>query len=307
MKILVWLILCLIWGTTWLFIKVGLEEIPPVTFAYLRFGLAVVLLAGVIRFGGGRFPRSRAHWKLLAVTGVLQFSINYSLVFWSELHITSGLAAVLQATIPVFGLVLAKFYLPEERFTWLKVGALAIGLLGVGVIFLDQLNVENYMAFAGSVAIVIGAYAAAHASILTKARGGGMSPESLVFGQMLCGLGPLIAMGLVLEGNPLRFSYGMKAVGSVLFLSLIGTITAFWLYYWLLRRVESTKAMTIALVTPLIAVLFGSIFLGEKLRPQVLVGGAMILSGVSLIVFRKRRRTVVAASPAEITDIQDEV
>lgn len=307
MKILVWLILCLIWGTTWLFIKVGLTEIPPITFAYLRFGLAVIVLGAVIRLGGGRFPRSLTHWKLLSVTGILQFSINYSLVFWSELHITSGLAAVLQATIPVFGLVLARLYLPEERFTWLKAGALAIGLLGVGVIFFDQLRVENYMAFAGSVGIVIGAYAAAHASILTKAKGSGLSPESLVFGQMLCGLGPLVLMGLAFEGNPFRFSYGSRAIISVLFLTFVGTIAAFWLYYWLLRRVESTKAMTIALVTPLIAVLFGSIFLGETFRPQVLVGGALILSGVGLIVFRKRRRHGVAGASAEIMEIQDEV
>jgi len=288
MKIIVWLILCLIWGTTWLFIKIGLDDLPPITFAYLRFSLAVVVIGAVIRLSGLQFPRERRHWRLLAVTGVLQFTINYSLVFWSELHITSGLAAVLQATIPVFGLVLAKLHLPEEKITVLKIAALAVGLLGVAVIFYDQIRLESYMAFAGSVAIVVGAYAAAHASILTKAKGSGLGPEGLVFGQMLCGLLPLFAIGLILEGNPLRFNYSAIAIISVLYLSLVGTITAFWLYYWLLRRVESTKAMTIALVTPLIAVLFGAVFLGERLRPQVMLGGLLILSGVGLIVLRKR-------------------
>ncbi|QQS41731.1 MAG: EamA family transporter [Acidobacteriota bacterium] len=288
MKILVWLILCLIWGTTWLFIKIGLDDLPPVTFAYLRFLLAALVIGAVMRIGGLSFPRTRAHWRLLALTGVLQFSINYSLVFWSELYITSGLAAVLQATIPVFGLFLAKFHLPEEKLTALKVSALAIGLVGVAVIFYEQLRLESYMAFAGSVAIVVGAYAAAHASVLTKAKGSGLGPEGLVFGQMICGLPALIFVGLVFEGNPLGFSYSAKAITSVLYLSLVGTIAAFWLYYWLLRRVESTSAMTIALVTPLIAVIFGAVFLGESLRPQVMIGGLLILSGVGLIVFRKR-------------------
>ncbi|REJ78287.1 MAG: hypothetical protein DWQ47_02155 [Acidobacteria bacterium] len=296
MKIFVWLILCLIWGTTWMFIKIGLEDLPPVSFAYLRFILAALVIGLVIRFGGLSFPKTRQHWKLLALTGFLQFSINYSLVFWSELYITSGLAAVLQATIPVFGLFLAKFHLPEEKLTVLKLAALAVGLAGVAVIFYDQLRLESYMAFIGSVAIVIGAYAAAHASVLTKAKGGGLGPEAIVFGQMICGLPFLIIVGLVFEGSPFGFNYSFKAVSSVLYLSLFGTIAAFWLYYWLLSRVESTKAMTIALVTPLIAVVFGAMFLGESLRLQVVLGGLLILSGVGLIVFRKRLpRKVIAA------------
>lgn len=291
MKIVVWALLCLIWGTTWLFIKVGLEELPPITFAYLRFSLAVVIVGAVIRLGGQSFPRAKEHWKLLGITGILQFSINYSLVFWSELHISSGLAAVLQATIPVFGLVLARFHLPDERFTWIKAAALAVGVAGVVVIFIEQLRLESYMAFLGSVGIVIGAYAAAHASVLTKARGSGMSPEGLVFGQMLCGLPLLVAVGLAFEGSPFSMRFGAKALVSLLYLSLVGTIAAFWLYYWLLRRVESTTAMTIALVTPLIAVLFGAVFLDEQLRVRMILGALLILSGVGLIVFRKRLRS----------------
>jgi len=288
MKIVVWLLLCLIWGTTWMFIKIGLEDLPPITFAYLRFSLAVVIVGAVIKFGGLTFPNRKEHWRLLAVTGVLQFTINYSLVFWSELHITSGLAAVLQATIPVFGLFLARLHLPKEKFTVLKVAALAVGLLGVAVIFYEQLRLESYMAFAGSVAIVVGAYAAAHASILTKAKGAGLNPEGIVFGQMLCGLVPLITIGLIFEGSPLKLKFSSMAVVSVLYLTFVGTIAAFWLYYWLLRRVESTKAMTTALVTPLVAVIVGAIFLGERVRPRVYAGGLLILSGVGLIVFRKK-------------------
>ncbi len=292
MKILVWLILCLIWGTTWLFIKVGLEDLPPLSFAALRFILAILIVGTIIFVKKIPMPNSRSQWKLLAITGVLQFSINYSLVFWSELYISSGLAAVLQAMIPVFGLVLAWVYLPEEKITWLKITALLIGICGVGIVFIEQLRVNSIMAFAGSVAIVIGAYAAAHASILTKAKGGAIHPATLVLGQMICGIMPIILIALITEGNPLKYNYSWMAIISIIYLAIFGTVTSFWLYYWLLDKIESTKAMTIALVTPLIAVVCGSIFLGEKLQLQTILGGALILASVSLIVFRKKLKIV---------------
>jgi drug/metabolite transporter (DMT)-like permease len=131
MKIFVWLILCLIWGTTWLFIKVGLVDLPPITFAATRFILAVLILVPLIVGLKFQLPNTRDQWKLIALTGFLQFSINYSLVFWSEQYITSGLAAVLQAMITVFGLLLAWIFLPDERITKRKIAAVIIGILGV--------------------------------------------------------------------------------------------------------------------------------------------------------------------------------
>ena len=165
MKIIIWLILCLIWGTTWFFIKVGLEDLPPITFAAARFVLAVLILAVIIFLQKIPLPATARDWKLLALTGVLQFSVNYSLVFWSEQYISSGLAAVLQSMITVFGLVLAWIHLPNERITWLKVFAVLLGMTGVATIFIEQLQINSVMAFVGCVAIVIGAYAAAQASI----------------------------------------------------------------------------------------------------------------------------------------------
>ncbi|MBX3266696.1 MAG: DMT family transporter [Acidobacteria bacterium] len=295
MKIFVWLILCLIWGTTWIFIKIGLEDLPPITFAVSRFLLSAVILLPVVYFAKIRWPQGGREWILIALTGVLQFTVNYSTVFWAEQYITSGLAAVLQAMITVFGLVLAWIFLPSERITPLKIIAVMIGILGVGVIFLDQLRVESAMAFAGSVAIVVGAYAAAQASILVKAKAAAIDPAMILLSQMLCGLPALVIYALIAEGSPFAHNWGMRAVASVLYLSLAGTIAAFWLYYWLLARIESTKAMMISLVTPLIAVLVGNVFLGETLPPQTLIGGLLILSGIGLIVFRRRVREARSA------------
>jgi drug/metabolite transporter (DMT)-like permease len=288
MNIIVWLILCLIWGSTWVFIKIGLQDLPPLTFAAARFILAVSILACIIFLQKIPLPKTAKEWKLIALTGVLQFSINYSLVFWSEQYISSGLAAVLQAMITVFGLALAWIFLPDERITKLKIFAVLLGIIGVATIFIEQLKINNWMAFMGCVAIVVGAYAAAQASILIKARGGKIHPASLSFCQMACGVLPVIIYALVKEGNPLEFNWTWRAVGCILYLTILGTIAAFWLYYWLLNKIESTKAMMISLVTPLLAVVIGAIFLGEKLLPQTFFGGVLILLSIGLIVFRRK-------------------
>src|SRR5262252_4052474 len=142
---IVWLILCGIWGSTWLFIKLGLADLPPLTFAATRFILASLILNLVILMRGVAWPRRFHDWQFIAVVGVLQFSLNYGLVFWGEQHITSGLAAVLQSTFPAFGLVIAHFYLPYERITTLRVMGVLMGIVGVAVIFSDQLRVAGQM------------------------------------------------------------------------------------------------------------------------------------------------------------------
>ncbi len=288
LKVLVWLILCFIWGTTWIFIKIGLEDLPPISFAVARFVLAVAILFVIIRIRKIPLPRTAKEWRLIALTGVLQFSVNYSMVFWSEQYITSGLAAVLQAMITVFGLILAWVFLPNERVTKLKVFAVLLGIIGVGVIFYDQLKVQSFMAFLGCVGVVIGSYAAAQASILIKAKGGSFHPGGLVFGQMICGLPAIIIYSLIVEGDPLTFHWTWRALICVLYLTIFGTIAAFWLYYWLLSKIESTKAMMISLVTPLLAVIIGAVVLGETLPPQTGLGGFLIIASIGLIVFRRK-------------------
>ncbi|HTH38448.1 MAG TPA: DMT family transporter [Pyrinomonadaceae bacterium] len=292
MKVAVWIILCLIWGSTWIFIKIGLADLPPITFSAARFLLAVVILAPVVIRWNLPLPKNSSEWKLIAFTGILQFAVNYSAVFWSEQYISSGLAAVLQATITVFGLLLAWIFLPSERITRLKIFAVLIGVAGVAVIFVDQLRVNDLRAFAGCVAIVIGAYAAAQASILVKAKAGSIHPAALVMSQMAFGLPVIITYALLADGNPLALNWTPRAIVCVVYLSLVGTIAAFWLYYWLLSRIESTRAMMISLVTPLIAVIIGNLVLGETLPPQTIAGGFLILTSIGLIVFRKNAKAV---------------
>lgn len=288
MKIIVWLILSLIWGTTWIFIKIGLEDLPPLTFAAARFVLAMAILYVILLVQKIPFPKTSGEWKLIALTGFLQFTVNYSTVFWSEQYISSGLAAVLQAMITVFGLLLAWIFLPSEKITKRKIVAVLVGIVGVAVIFIEQLQIRDLMAFAGCAAIVVGAYAAAQSSILIKAKGTALHPAMLLFCQMLCGIPPVVIYAFTVEGNPLNHNWTPKAVFAVFYLTVLGTILAFWFYYWLLSKIESTKAMMISLVTPLLAVIIGAIFLGERLPPQTFFGGVLILASIGLIVFKKK-------------------
>src|SRR5918992_1422577 len=223
---IVWLILCGIWGSTWLFIKIGLRDLPPFTFAGIRFVLASAILGSLILIRRARWPRKRSEWYLIAVSGLLQFTLNYGLVFWGEQYISSGLAAVLQSTFPLFGLVIAHFYLPSERITTLKVVGVLLGILGVAVIFSDQLTIAGSMALLGSVALVLSALVGSYSNVLVKAYGGKIDPQILAASQMVFGFLPLLAAGFAMEGNPLRFNWTPVAIIALAYLVVVGTVVA---------------------------------------------------------------------------------
>jgi drug/metabolite transporter (DMT)-like permease len=296
---LVWLLLCLIWGSTWLFIKLGLSDLPPFTFAGIRFVIASTILFAIIAARRLSLPRGRAAWVLLFISGILSFTLNYGLVFWGEQYVSSGLAALLQATIPAFGLVIAHFYLPGEQMTPLKIFGVVMGVAGVGVVFSNQLSVAGPRSLAGCAGLIVGSACAAYANVLVKARGAKLDPAILAGGQMVFGLVPLLLIGIYFEGNPLHFHWTRMAIVSLFYLAIVGSVVAFLLYYWLVQQMDVTKTMLVALVIPVIAVILGVVVLSEELNWRTFVGGAMIISGIGLIVLRRKSKansTLVSAS-----------
>lgn len=290
---LVWLILCGIWGSTWLFIKLGLEDLPPLTFAGIRFVVSCAILFPLVWLRHLPLPKTRADWFLLVGTGVMSFSLNYGLVFWAEQYITSGLAALLQAMLPAFGLILAHIYVPAERMTLVKIAGVVLGVCGVGVVFSNQLAISGRLALAGCVAMVLSAFFAAYSNVLVKTYGKNLNPAVLAAFQMLFGLIPLLLYGLAFEGNPLGFRWSALAVSSLLYLAVVGSVIAFLLYYWLIQNMDVTKTMLISLVTPVVAVILGMLVLDEQLSWRTLIGGAMIIAGIGFIVVRKPRSPAV--------------
>src|ERR1043166_5980705 len=173
---LAWLTLCAVWSSTWLAIKIGLRDLPPVSFVAIRFLIAIIVLL-IVSIGRTRLlPLRRNDYVVLAVTGILMFAVNYTLLFWAELHVSSGLAAILQATIPIFGMFFAHWMLPDEPLRLQKFIGTIIALGGVTLICGRLLGFNGSLAFWGGVGVVIGAASAAFANVLVKARSIQLAP-----------------------------------------------------------------------------------------------------------------------------------
>jgi drug/metabolite transporter (DMT)-like permease len=288
--------LCLIWSSTWLAIKLGLRDLPPVSFVAIRFIIAVAVLLAISIGRVPLLPKGRGDFKLLAWTGVLMFCVNYALLFWAELYVSSGLSAVLQATIPIFGMVFAHFIIPSESLRGTRIAGALVALGGVALICSRLLDFGGLLAFWGGVAIVFGAAGAAFSNVLLKARAIRLAPAMIAAWQMIFGLVPLIVAGLLLDGNPLRFHWTGRAIFCLFYLAIPGSALAFLLLYWLLPRMSVTNLQTISFITPPGAVLFGWLLGGESFSLWSLIGGALVLIGVWLI-FRK-------AKPVELEECE---
>src|SRR5437899_2790648 len=216
---LAWLTLCVVWSSTWLAIKIGLRDLPPISFVAIRFLIAIAVLIA-ISFGRTRLlPLRRNDYAVLAITGILMFAVNYTLLFWAELHVSSGLAAVLQATIPIFGMIFAHWMLPDEPLRLEKLAGAIIALGGVALICARLLGFHGPLAVWCGVAVVVGAASAAFANVLVKARSMQVAPAMLAAWQMIFGITPLLILGLAIDGNPARFHWTSTSVFCLLYLA----------------------------------------------------------------------------------------
>jgi drug/metabolite transporter (DMT)-like permease len=286
--LLVWWITCLIWSSVWLFIKIGVRDVPPATFASTRLVVALIVLLPVLAWQGERLPRRPRDWVLIGTTGFLLLGLNYAFVFWGAQYITSGLNAVLQASQPAFGMLIAHVLLDDERFKARQVSGLLLGAIGVGAIFADQLYVTGRAAFLGCLAVTAAGLCVALGYVIVKKHGSHLRPIELTTGQMIAGLAPLLAIAFTYEGNPLAARWTTPAVFSLVYLALAGSVIAFWLNYWLLKRIGATKVLAMSLVEPLIAVILGAIVLREALPAGTLLGGVCILASTWLVLAPQR-------------------
>ncbi len=284
----VWILTCLIWSTVWLFIKIAVTDVPPVSFAAVRLIIALLVMVPVTIAWRTPLPRHRRDWVLIAGTGILLLGVNYALLNWGLQFISSGLTAVLQAMTPVFALVFAHLLLPDEKMTGRKVFGLALGVVGISVIFWDQLTFGG-RAFAGSVAVTLGAICVAFAYVMVRREGKHLHPSVLTTGQMSAAVVPLLIFGWTAEGDPFALQWTRNAVVSAVYLALAGSVLAAWLNYWLLARVGAVNLLVMGLIEPLIAIVLGAWILGEAMNPRALTGGALILVSVWLAMSHGRK------------------
>src|SRR5437764_2334196 len=283
---LAWLTLCVVWSSTWLAIKIGLRDLPPISFVAIRFLIAIIVLLAVSMGRTHLLPRTRNDYIVLAVTGVLMFAVNYTLLFWAELHVSSGLAAVLQATIPIFGLFFAHWWLPDESLRLQTLAGASLALGGVTLICGRLLGFNGPLAFWGGIGVVLGAASAAYANVAVKARAIQLAPAMLAAWQMIFGVAPLLVLGFAIDGNPARFHWSAMSLFCLLYLAVIGSALTFLLLYWLLPRLTLAQLQSISLITPPGAVMLGWLLGGENFPLSSLLGAALVLLGVWMI-FRK--------------------
>ncbi|PYL43999.1 MAG: hypothetical protein DME29_05595 [Verrucomicrobia bacterium] len=251
-----WLTLCIVWSSTWLAIKVGLRDLPPISYVAIRFLVAIIALV-LVSVGRVRLlPKRRSDYVVLAFTGVLMFAINYALLFWGELYVSSGLAAILQASIPIFGMVFAHWLLPEEPLRWQRLLGAFVSIGGVALICARLLSFNGWL---------------------------DLAPAMMAAWQMIFGTAPLLVIGFIIDGNPARFHWTGMAIFCLLYLAIIGSSLTFLLLYWLMPLTSVTKLQTISLITPPGAIALGWALGGERLSAWSLIGACFVLAGVWMI------------------------
>jgi drug/metabolite transporter (DMT)-like permease len=278
----VWCLLSAIWGSTWLFIRVGVRDLPPFGFAGLRFLIASIALWIVFVSAKRSLPNKAGEWRFIALSGLVIISLQYGMIFWAEVYIPSGLTAILYTVMPLFGMVYAHWLVPGETMSLTKTMGVVLGIVGVALVFSDQLRVSGHQALLACGAVLFAAITNALAIVMVKIRGRGIDSLALTVGQMSIGFVPLLTLGLVREGSPLDYHWTLMAWLSLFYLALVGSALAFVLLYWLIKRMDVTKTQLIPIASVLVAVVLGRVVLDEALSPLALAGGAAILGGLLL-------------------------
>ena len=273
-------LLCLIWGSTWLVIKVGYGGLGPFNVASLRFFLAGAVMAAAAWWTGARWPRGTREWTAVAAVALLMFAADYGLIYWAEQYIESGLTAVLFATLPLMTLFAARVYLPGEHVTARKLGSSVLALLGTLALFADRLRLDA-AAVQPMLAVLGGAVCAAIAAVVSKRDAHDIPPETLNAPSMLIGAVVLLAASLA-RGDGFRLPADGSTWAAIVYLAVAGTVLAFFVYFTLLKTWSVMSLAFISVFTPAIALLLGFVFLDERPSRWTVGGSGLILVSIAL-------------------------
>jgi drug/metabolite transporter (DMT)-like permease len=288
MKPLEWLMLVLLsilWGGSFFFSKLALAELAPFTVVLGRVAIATLALYLVVRATGQRMPRSPKIWGQFLVMGVLNNLIPFSLIFWGQTHIGSGLASILNATTPLWTVLLAHVLTKDERLTTSKIVGVLVGLAGAAVVIgLDALRGVGSNVLA-QFAILGATLSYAFAGIWGK-RFKGISPLVTAAGQVTCTTVLMVPIVLLVDRPWTLPGVSLQTLGALAGLGLLSTALAYVLYFSLLARAGATNALLVTLLIPVSVLLLAAAVLGETLDLRHLLGMALI--GLGLLVMDGR-------------------
>lgn len=281
--------MCLVWGSTWFVLQDGLSEMKPLGSAGLRFGLAWLLmlpLAGPIaRREGGDSPPAR----LVAVMAVGNYALSFGIVYWAEQTLPSGLTAVLWAVFPLMTAAVGHFTLAEGRVVGVQWFGLALGLAGVALLFATDVTAVGGDALERALVLLLSPLIAALATAYVKKHGGGVSSALLNRSALFWGSSLLLLGALTIEGGVTFPSSGRAALG-LLYLAGVGSVLAFTLYFWVLRRASAVALSLITYVTPAVALLLGAALGEERVTAWTIAGLALVLVGCAIVLRRAAPR-----------------
>jgi drug/metabolite transporter (DMT)-like permease len=279
-------LLTLIWGTTWSVIRVGLEGIPPFTGVALRFAIAAALLGALARRRGVRLGGRPYERRLWWINGLLSFAGSYTIVYWSEQWVPSGLTAVLFATFPLFVALLAAWWLPGERLGARGMAGTVVGFLGVAVIFSEDFSLlgGRQVAIASAV-MLLSPFVSAIANVAVKRWGRGIPALSITTVPMAIGAAVAAVFALAFERDR-AVVFDVRSVGALLYLAVVGSAVTFTLYYWLLRQMPATRLSLITYAIPVVAVAIGVLVFDEPMTTRTTIGGALVILGVAFALRR---------------------
>lgn len=275
--------LSLIWGTSWLVIKIGLQDIPPFTGAALRFAIAGSCMIGVARMFSAREGGGRAPVAVVIAHGACQFGLNYGLVYVSQTVIPSGMVAVIWAVFPLFIALGEHFVIGSQRLSGRKWLGIAVSFLGIATLFATDLRAVDSRAVPMGLLLLLAPFSVAASTLFFKHKAAGASSLLLNRDAMWIGAALLGACAFALE-RPLEVVWTTSALLSLLYLSLLASVVTFGVYFWLLRYVPAYRMSLISFVTPLVALLLGTFIGGEPIGPRTVLGALMVLTGVGLAV-----------------------
>lgn len=290
MQAIVFIFLCIVWGTTWVAIKVSLEGFPPFLGASARFLVAILFLLLYIRWKRIPLTMPKKEFGVLSLSAFLMYTLDYGLVYWGEQYLSAGVTAIFFATFPLFTGLWANFLFRHEPFRWNKFLGLVVGFVGIIIVFYDQLMTTDFnrMIIFATLAIITGAAGGAMAVVIIKKYLPEMHPITLSFHQMLQGLFFLAVLGLLLE-HPSAIHLNRRVLTAVVYLGMVGSALAFGLYYWLLQQVSAITLSLIIYITPVMALLFDYLIYGEVIQPQAVVGMLVIFTGIGLTELERYR------------------
>lgn len=276
------MVLAIIWGGSFFLAAIALREMPPITITLFRVVLALPALALFIWIKGLALPRSLTIWGAYLVMGALNNAIPFSLIFWSQTQITSGLASILNGATSITGVIVAGLLLGDERLSARKLTGVIIGFSGVALtIGSDALRSFDIRSLA-QLAVLLAGLSYSLAGVWAKLRLAGQSPEMNALGMLLGSSVLMIPTALWMDGLP-SFNLMMSTWSALLALSVLCTSVPYLLYFKILKRAGSGNLMLVTLLIPPVAIGLGITFLGEPLQAAALVGFALIALGLAVV------------------------